>query len=308
VRLVFIYFRYPRETNFMDLPAEMRQNLEALEKAIQAHADAARPFSNRVDPSGKLQQIEEKLTLLEEKIAAYTCLHSQQHARATAVKKATSMHWRYAESVARTIEASRGKETPGGLASGGSQMHWQRAFAPTDPTSEHFEEVIGEMETQLTLTEGIAEALRKQIEPLLSNDAERDATEAIRLVLSHEGETLAALTRRYSHLQDEVEGMRKRFRTFCAKYRNDSRDPFASKFDYDTRNHVALAAPAASSLAPLLPSQPVASVSQQMPSSSTVLFGSAPSSTSQLLPSATTALAPMKPAGSFGGFSFGQRP
>ena len=214
----------------MDLPAELRQSIEALEKTIQNHADASRPFSNRVDPTDKLSHIEDKLSLLEEKIAAYTCLHAQQNSRVSNLKKCTSGHWRYSENVARTVEASRGPQSVSGTT---GKTTWTRAFAPNDPTSNHFEEIFKEMDMRLGEAEGMAEALRKQIEPFTSSNSSQSSAsspnENVKYLLKTEQELSGALQRRFGQIHDEIDLMRKNYRNFCSKYRKDSRDPFAPK-------------------------------------------------------------------------------
>lgn len=208
----------------MDLPAELRQSIEALEKTIQGHADASRPFSNRIDPTAQLYQIEGKLCLLEEKIAAYSCLHAQQNSKISSLKKVTSGHWRYSENTARTIEASRNQPQNG-------KVSWSRAFAPNDQTASHYEEILKEMDAQLNESEAMVEALKKQIEPFVnnSNSAVSSPTESVKHLLKVEQEIGGALQRRYNQIRDEIEGMRRSFRNFCSKYRKDGRDPFAPK-------------------------------------------------------------------------------
>ncbi len=211
----------------MDLPADLRQSIEALEKTIQSHADASRPFSNRVDPTQQLCQIENKLSLLEEKISAYSCLHAQQNSRISNLKKTTSGHWKYSENAARTIEASRNAPTASKV------VTWSRAFAPNDPTASHYEDILVEMDSQLIEAEGMAEALKKQIEPFLNAAASAQnvlsPAESIKFLLKSEQEILTSLQRRYNQIRDEIDLMRRTYRSFCSKYRRDTRDPFASK-------------------------------------------------------------------------------
>ena len=215
----------------MDLPVDLRQNIEALEKTIQSHADASRPFSNRVDPTQQLCEIEGKLCLLEEKISAYNCLHAQQNSRISSLKKATSGHWKYSENTARTIEASRNDSSNSG--SGAKVVTWSRAFAPNDPTSSHYEDILLEMEAQMTEAECMAEALKRQIEPFLNAAASSQAisspAESVKFLLKTEQEISMSLQRRYNQIRDEIDSMRRAYRNFCSKYRRDNRDPFASK-------------------------------------------------------------------------------
>lgn len=204
--------------------------MEDLDKTIQSHADAYRPFSNRVDPTDKLEMIENKLSLLEEKISAFSSFNAQQTSRISSLKKATSGHWRYSENAARTIEASRNPAD----ASNGGKITWTRAFAPNDSTASHFEEILKEMDTQMCESEEMAEALRKQIEPFVSNistgqSAVASPTEAVKFLLKTELEISAALQRRYIQIRDEIELMRRNYKAFSAKYRRDSRDPFSPK-------------------------------------------------------------------------------
>lgn len=270
----------------------MRQNIESLERVIQSHATAARTFSGRPDPSGQLAQIDLKLNLLEEKLSAYSTLHAQQHSRALAMKRHTSSHWRYAESVARTIEASR-------TATENSTV-WSRAFAPNDATSSHFEEIVSELEQQIDQVETMAEGIQRQIEPLMGQSA-RDvaypAIDSVRQILANEIELKSSLLNRYSQLKADVDVLRGNFRAFCSKFRGDVRDPFMTK-------HVAVdttpsTIPNASnvqsiSVAEQLPAQP----KPQASGSSAFGIG---------LPSATTTLAPLRPGGSaFSGFNFGK--
>lgn len=210
----------------MDLPADLRKAMEDMDKTIQSHSDAYRPFSNRVDPSEQLDLIDCKLSLLEEKISAFSCLNAQQTSRISSLKKATSGHWRYSENAARTIEASRNAAVD----SSNSKVTWTRAFAPNDPTASHFEEILKEMDGQLCEAEEMAEALRKQIEPFISNgNSPGSTTESVKVLLKTEMEISGALQRRYAQIRDEIELMRRGYRTFSSKYRRDSRDPFAPK-------------------------------------------------------------------------------
>ena len=224
----------------MDLPAELRQNIESLERTIQSHADASRPFSNRIDPSDQICKIEDKLSLLEEKIAAYSCLHAQQNSRISNLKKATSLHWKYSENVARTIEASRSKDDSLVVSSTGGKTTWSRAFAPNDPTASHFEDILKEMEIQMNEAEGMCEALKKQIEPFFTSNSNLNSnpnvtltnpspTESVKFLLKTEQEISASLQRRYNQIREEIDLMKRNYRNFSAKYRRDSRDPFAPK-------------------------------------------------------------------------------
>lgn len=300
---------YPRETNFMDLPPELRQSIEALEKTIQAHADAARPFSARVDPTSQLDQIENKLNLLEEKIAVYSSHHAQQSSRIASTKKMTSAHWRYAESVARTIDASRhnNPQEPG-------KVHWSRAFAPNDPTASHFDDILNEMDQQLQQAEQVYDSIRRQIEPLTTGiEGAHSPAESVKIIIKHEQSITAALNRRYAQLKEEIDAMRKVYRAFCVKYRNDSRDPFASRVEKPAEPKIA-------SPASQLPTQPTPAASRPVAGLATTGFAPVftqptvsstpqqPTSLSSLLPSATTSLAPVRPASSslFSGFSLGK--
>jgi len=254
---------------------------------IQSHADASRAFSARPDPSSQLNQIEVRLNLLNEKLSAYSTLHSQQHTRAISMKKMTSNHWRYSESVARTIEASRTTSE--------SPVTWNRAFSPNDATSSHFEDIVSELEQQIEQVEVMAESIQRQIEPLLMQSGREAALsspiDAVRQILSNEIDLKSTLLSRYSQLKADIEVMRRNFQTFCSKFRGDVRDPFISKVAAaNTLN------PPTLSVAEQLPVQP-------KPAQNTSLspgFGTN-------LPSATTTLAPVKPTGSgFSGFTFGK--
>lgn len=280
----------------MDLPAELRQNLEALEKTIQGHADASRPLSNRVDPSQQLCKIDDKLCLLEEKIAAYSCLHAQQNSRISSLKKSGNGHWRYSENVARTIEASRNNMN--------GKVTWTRAFAPNDSTASHYEEILKEMDSQLNEAEGMAEALKKQIEPFVnaaasSNSVTSSPTESIKYLLKTEQEISASLQRRYNQIRDEIELMRRNYRNFCVKFRKDSRDPFAPKVietverEKERENHKLFFGSV---------NRPTSTASA---GGSGGLASMLPSSTTSLFPSATTSL-PTKTSSSLGLFSFGR--
>lgn len=295
-------FRYPRDTNFMDLPAELRQNLEALEKTIQSHADASRPLSNRADPSQQLFQIDDKLSLLEDKISAYSCLHAQQNSRISSLKKSGNGHWRYSENVARTIEASRNQ--PQNM---NGKVTWTRAFAPNDPTTSHYEEILKEMNAQLNEAEGMAEALRKQIEPFVNAASPTNSVESVKFLLKTEQEIFASLQRRYNQVRDEIELMRRNYRNFCVKFRKDSRDPFAPKVietaeKEKERNHHFFGS--VNRPAPTIHQQHQQQQQQQQQpiGGLTSMF---PSATTSLLPSATTSL-PAKPNSSLGLFSFGR--
>jgi hypothetical protein len=279
----------------MDLPADLRQSIEALEKTIQGHADASRPFSNRIDPTAQLNQIEGKLCLLEEKIAAYSCLHAQQNSRISNLKKTTSGHWRYSENTARTIEASRNQPQ---LNNSNVKITWTRAFAPNDQTSSHYEEILREMDGQLNEAESMAEALKKQIEPFLGNTANgpnSSPTESIKHLLNVEQEIGGALQRRYIQIRDEIEGMRRAFRNFCSKFRKDVRDPFAPKV---------VETAAKERERELLPKD-FFGISRPAPATSSSLTNNsgAYGSLTASLPSATTSL-PSK--SSLGTFSFGR--
>ena len=286
----------------MDLPAELRQNLEALEKTIQSHADASRPLSNRVDPSQQLFKIEDKLSLLEEKISAYSCLHAQQNSRISSLKKSGNGHWRYSENVARTIEASRNQ--PQNL---NGKVTWTRAFAPNDPTTSHYEEILKEMDAQLTEAEGMAEALRKQIEPFVNVASPTNSVESVKFLLKTEQEISASLQRRYNQIRDEIELMRRNYRNFCIKFRKDSRDPFAPKVietaerEKERENHKMFFG-SVNRPAPTIQQQQQQHQHQQQFGGLTSMF---PSATSSLLPSATTSL-PAKSNSSLGLFSFGR--
>lgn len=278
----------------MDLPAELRQSIESLEKTIQGHADASRPFSNRIDPSQQLLQIEDKLSLLEEKISAYSCLHAQQNSKILNLKKTTSAHWRYSENTARTIEASRTSVNSGG------KVTWSRAFAPNDPTALHYEEILKEMDDQLLEAEGMCEALKKQIEPFVSsatsNQAISSPTESIKFLLKTEAEIFSAIQRRYTQIHDEMDLMRKNYRNFCIKFRKDSRDPFAPKVVESKAKESERQAKPSNFFGVTHPT--AYPTSQQQASSAPF-----PSPTSSLLPSATTGL----PTRLSSGFSFGSR-
>ncbi len=282
----------------MDLPADLRQSIEALEKTIQTHADASRPFSGRVDPTAQLEQIENKLNLLEEKIAAYSSHHAQQSSRIASIKKATSGHWRYSESVARTIEASRhnSPQEPG-------KIVWSRAFAPNDSTANHFDDILREMDHQLYEAEQIYDAVRRQIEPLTSgHENAHSPAESVKVIIKHDQNITSALSRRYLQLKEEMDAMRKVYRAFCLKYRNDSRDPFASRVE-----RVPEAKPV--SPASQLPAQPIPSANLLISGMTTGQNNFSNSQAlSSFLPSATTNLAPVRPTSSslFNGFSFGK--
>lgn len=287
----------------MDLPAELRQNVEALEKIIQGHADASRPFSSRVDPTDNLSKIDDKLTLLEEKISAYSTVHSQQNQRILNLKRSTSAHWRYSESSARTIEASR-------HVSSDSKITWTRAFAPNDPTSSHFEDILHEMKSQLDQAESMFEAIRRQIDPILNNantsaseSHSHSPIESVKLILRNEQEISSVLIRRFNQVHDEMEVMRRNFRTFCQKYRRDSRDPFVSKVT-ETRPERFI--PYQAQLP--VPPPTSTSISSGFPAASTTPTTSSSLFSSSMLPSATTGLAPKATTASspFGGFNFGR--
>ena len=283
----------------MDLPAELRQSIEALEKTIQAHSDASRPFSARVDPTIQLEQIENKLNLLEEKIAAYSSHHAQQSSRISSVKKATSAHWRYSESVARTIEASRHTSPQES-----GKVIWSRAFAPNDSTANHFDDILHEMEQQLFQAEQINDSIRRQIEPLTTgSENAHSPVESVKIIIKHDQSITSALNRRYVQLKEEIDAMRKVYRSFCLKYRNDSRDPFASRVE-----RVPESKPV--SPATQLPPQPNQSTNRLVAGMTT---GLAPAQVggqtlSNMFPSSTTSLAPVRSTNSsiFGGFSFGK--
>lgn len=270
----------------MDLPAELRQNLGALEKTIQSHADASRPLSNRVDPSQQLFKIEDKLSLLEEKILAYSCLHAQQNSRISSLKKSGNGHWRYSESTARTIEASRNNVN--------GKITWTRAFSPNDPTASHYEEIFKEVDAQLNEAEGMAEALRKQIEPFVTGSTANNSVESVKFLLKTEQEIAAALQRRYNQIRDEIDLMRRNYRNFCIKFRKDSRDPFAPKVIETLEREKERENLFFGSV-----NRPAPTIQQQ---GQGIML---PSATTSLLPSATTSL-PAKPASSLGLFSFGR--
>lgn len=296
------FFRYPRDTNFMDLPVDLRKAMEELDKTIQSHADAYRPFSNRVDPTDQLDMIDNKLCLLEEKISAYSTLNAQQTSKISNLKKATSGHWRYSENSARTIEAS--KHTTDVTSSTGAKVTWTRAFAPNDPTASHFEEILKEMGAQMNEAEEMVEALKKQIEPFISNRTSVSGgqnglpspTESVKHLIKTELEISSNLQHRYSQIRDEVELMRRNYRNFCSKYRRDSRDPFAPKIiekeererEREKKKDFFGLSHGSSSVTP----------------TSAGLISMLPASTTSLLPSATTGL-PIK-SSTFGGFSFGR--
>lgn len=278
----------------MDLPAELRQNIENLERTIQSHADASRPFSNRSDPTEQLNQIEDKLSLLEEKISAYSCLHAQMNSKILNMKKTTSAHWRYSENTARTIEASRSSVANSG------KVSWSRAFAPNDPTASHYEEILKEMDSQMLEAEGMCDALKKQIEPFVnssstSNQSISTPTESIKFLLKTEQEIISALQRRYAQIHDEMELMRKNYRAFCTKFRKDSRDPFAPKVTESKVKETERQNNQNSFFGINHITTPQTSQQQNQLSF--------PSSTSNLLPSATTGL----PTKLSTGFSFGSR-
>ena len=295
-------FRYPRDTNFMDLPANLRKVMEDLDKTIQGHADSYRPFSNRVDPTDQLGIIENKLSLLEEKICAFSSLNAQQTSRISSLKRATSGHWRYSENAARTIEASR---NPVESTTTGGKVTWTRAFAPNDPTASHFEEILKEMDSQMGEAEEMAEALRKQIEPFISNGAAASGqngatspTEAVKTLLKTEMEISGSLQRRHNQIRDEIELMRRNYRTFCSKYRRDSRDPLAPKV-IETEEKEREREKKKKDFFGLSHGN-----SAQSASSTSGLMSMLPAATTSLLPSSTTGL-PTK-SSSLGMFSFGR--
>lgn len=290
----------------MDLPADLRQSIEALEKTIQSHADASRPFSNRVDPSDQLCQIENKLSLLEDKIAAYSCLHAQQNSRISNLKKVTSGHWKYSENAARTIEASR--NVPAVNVTGGTKVvTWTRAFAPNDPTASHYEEILTEMDAQLIEAEGMAESLKKQIEPFLSATASSKSVpspaESVKFLLKSEQEIFLALQRRYNQIRDEIDLMRRTYRNFCSKYRRDSRDPFVPKVVESAEKELEREKEKNKNFFGVGSGRPTAAPVQGNSVAAAAL--SLPSATTNLLPSASTPL-PTKPTSSLGTFSFGR--
>ena len=148
-----------------------------MDKTIQSHSDAYRPFSNRVDPSEQLDLIDCKLSLLEKKISAFSCLNAQQTSRISSLKRRPVA---IGDILKMPREQLKPPETPPSILPTAKSLG--RAFAPNDPTASHFEEILKEMDGQLCEAEEMAEALRKQIEPFISNgNSPGSTTESVKV-------------------------------------------------------------------------------------------------------------------------------
>jgi len=212
---------YPKETKFSDLPADIQKAIENLETTIRGYEATSFHITERryeaVDIStSRIQELEGKLQVFDFAI-------QQNQARMIAAKRNLGKYWKYGENVARhvtSLKAVAGHSVPpavdaiDNLILASDQMFIESII-------HDFEQKAGELST-----------LASNVNVLVMNIQSQSSfsIQSVKNTIKAHSETLLALAEKLASFHDEIETLRSSYRQFCLLYRNDSRDPFASKY------------------------------------------------------------------------------
>jgi hypothetical protein len=146
---------FPKETKITDLPADLRANLEAVERTLclahdQSVALASQPYTDTAGLARAVAGFADRVAVCEG--ANETC-----RGHVDAAKRVLNRFWRYGEEVARMVISSR-QTGPDG------QLKWVPVITPSDLSL--LEEMIFRLETQVTELVDAAEV--SQLEVLIS--------------------------------------------------------------------------------------------------------------------------------------------
>lgn len=207
---------FPRDTNFMDLPPEIRTSLETVEKSlIQASDQSAILASQSFEET---ERISKGIQMLEQRLIVCEASSENVRTQLSAAKSVLNQFWRYGESVARMVVASR-QLTPEG------RIQWVPIITPGDLVL--LEELSMRLVSQIQQLESSASMLMRQLDLLSSHRVAHP--ELLSSTLKTQGNVFIKLAAQVNQVQEEVEQMRKEYRSFIAKFRDDLRDPFARR-------------------------------------------------------------------------------
>lgn len=207
---------YPKETKFADLPAELRANLESIERTLRTAAEQSSALS--MLSYTETSRLTSEVKSFAERMAACETASDTFKSQLSAAKSVLNQYWRYGESVARMIVASRQVTSDG-------QVKWIPVITPADFTL--LEEMIIRLSSQVAQLCSTASVLGRQLEQL--GRSQGTSAELLRGALKNQYDLFMGLTGRVALLSEQVDALRSLYKTFLAKYRNDPRDPFVSR-------------------------------------------------------------------------------
>lgn len=218
---------FPKETKFVDLPPEMRNSLEAIEKNLRelSEQNAALASRNSYD-EGITKKLFIEVREVEKRVASAEMTGETCKGHVMVAKRALNQYWRYGESVARMLVASKQSGEEG-------MTKWVPVIPPGDNNT-LLEEIILRMELQLSELTDSANSVTKQIDYVNERDmigvgAGIGGVEALRITLRHQMDVFIALASMVASENEEMEKMRESYRSFVKKYRRDHRDPFVPR-------------------------------------------------------------------------------
>lgn len=129
---------FPKETKFIDLPAEMRANLESLEKSIRQFSDQSAALACR--NYDDTHRITEDVAKFYSRVVTCETANETCRGQILSAKRIMNQYWKYGESTARMIIASK-QTGPDGT------VKWVPVLAPTNLGL--LDEMIGSLESQL---------------------------------------------------------------------------------------------------------------------------------------------------------------
>ena len=213
---------YPKQTKFLDLPADVQNSLLALERSIHAVEDSAQSL---VVPlplfEERLPRIDATANRNEGKLAALEAQQQRLRMIVDGTRRRLQAIWRFGESVSRARDAVPAADKKDG-----------RILAlPYYPLDESVVAgIVEDLEAQVDAGIAAARALKDQV------DGARQqrhgvfcVLEAVRNVLRFQDEGLRSLLARHEALHERVERKKTEYRSQLVRVRGDARDPFVSR-------------------------------------------------------------------------------
>lgn len=251
---------YPKETKFADLPPELRANLETIERTLRTAAEQSAALS--MHSYAETSKLTGEVRSFEERLAACETASDTFKSQLGTAKSVLNQYWRYGETVARMLVASR-QNTPEG------KVKWVPVITPADFTL--LDEMVLRLNSQIGQLAAAAAQLGRQLEQL--GRPHESSAELLRSALKSQHDLFMGLTSRVALLNEQVDALRSQYKTFLAKYRNDLRDPFAPRSAAVAAQGSAPPVPTASNPVPPVPPPSALATLQPAPP----LFSAAPS-------------------------------
>lgn len=256
-----LLFRFPKETKFVDLPADVRTAIEALEKTIRKYETDSCQLSTR-----HLQEIDKFKVSVDElgkKMNSFEFALNQSRGKLLLAKRSLNQYWKYGESVARYITGVKQAATPGAV---------NIDQPPLNLSDLKFvESIILDLEKWEQELEHLYRTIKDNLDSVQSQSP--FSVGSLKSVIRSNGEALINLTTAFSTLHNEIDFLRDEYRRFNLVHRNDSRDPFSPKV-ISAPNHPippAAAPIVAPSLNSLIPQSQPASLFSSLPSATTFI-------------------------------------